>query len=98
MSEPELIVSTGEDIGSGWLVVIVGGTVTIEAPGHMTDVGEIDNEKYARLFGAAPDMLTALKQLLAETNPKRRSWHLAVSSEGREMARAAIAKAEGNDE
>lgn len=51
----------------------------------------------AALIAAAPSLLAALEQIIEEFNPKRPDWHLMVSSEGQRMARAAIAKARGDD-
>lgn len=55
----------------------------------------------ARLISAAPDMLAALKWLAdsasaSQESPEAREWHTKDVWHGIELARAAIAKAEGN--
>jgi len=67
-----------------------GGAVvcTVSALGNLT-------EPYANLLAAAPDMLAALKFLVApQPYAATQEWRDNVNK-GREMVRAAIAKAEG---
>lgn len=56
-----------------------------------TGVNEKDAEYYGPLFAAAPELLQALKELVAEFLPKTGKW----DSEHGECMRSLIAKAEG---
>ncbi len=68
---------------------------------HTTEqtIEELDADRelaHFKLQSAVTDeLLAALEALYAECNPKREDWHLVITSEGREAARAAIARAKG---
>jgi len=51
-------------------------------------IAEVDTEEHARLIAAAPELLEALKEILARSGFNQGEWR---------AARAAIAKAEGRD-
>ena len=75
-------------------MTVLAGTKNLVAECASMAVGESESKANARLIAAAPEMLEALKTILA--HPRTNDKSVVFMPDEVAKARAAIAKAEGN--